>query len=182
MTDTSVLVRPVIVAAIPPDGIDQAIVATESERAAIAAAYGLVDVAALSADLKVERPVADVVLVRGRVRASIVQSCVVSLVPVVQEIDEPVDLRFVDAASGRAPAPPRPGAEVMIASESADPPEPWSGPTIDLGAVALEHFALAIDPYPRAPGAVLDAVAGEDGEAARESPFAALARLAVKKQ
>lgn len=182
MTDTSLLARPVIVAAIPSDGIDEAIVATAAERAAIAAAYGLLEVAALAADLKVERPAADVILVRGRVKASIVQSCVVSLVPVAQEIDEPVDMRFIEAGSDRAPAPARPGAEVMIAPESADPPDTWSGPTIDLGAVVLEHFALAIDPYPRAPGAVLDAVAGEDGETAAASPFAALARLAAKKQ
>lgn len=181
MTDNPLLVRPITVAAIPPAGIDETIVATAAERAAIAAAFGLIEVAALSADLSVERPATDIVGVHGRVRASIVQSCVVSLVPVPQEIDEPVELRFVDAASARAPAPPRPGAEVMIDAESIDPPDTWSGPSLDLGAVVLEHLALAIDPYPRAPGAALDASAAEDGETAAGSPFAALARLAEKK-
>ena len=180
MTETSLLPRPVIVAAIPPSGLDEAIVATGDERAAIARALGLLDVPALSAELKVERPADDVVLVTGRVRASVVQPCVVSLAPVAQEIDEPVDLRFVAAGSARAPATPRPGAEIMISAEAEDPPDTWSGPTIDVGAVALEHVVLAIDPYPRAPGAVLEVPAGQGEAPGPASPFAALSRLAKK--
>ena len=42
--------------------------------------------------------------------------------------------------------------------------------TIDLGEAAAEQLALALDPYPRAPGAVLEME--EEPEAA---PFAALA-------
>jgi len=42
-------------------------------------------------------------------------------------------------------------------------------PTIDLGAIAVEHFLLAVDPYPRAPGAELPADVGEPGaEASKE--------------
>lgn len=181
MSEVPLLSRNVNVAAIPSTGRAEEIVATEAELTAIASAYGLVAVAALSADLKIERPAADVVVVDGRVRASIVQNCVVSLVPVAQEIDEPIRLRFVDAASAKAPEPPRPGAEVMIAAESMDLPETWSGPTIDVGAVVLEHFALAIDPYPRAPGAALEVEADESPAADEESPFAVLAGLTAKK-
>ncbi|MBZ0229956.1 MAG: DUF177 domain-containing protein [Bauldia sp.] len=182
MNDAPHLSRNVNVAAIPSAGRAETIVATDAELTAIASAFGLVAVGALSAELKIERPAADVVVVDGRVRASIVQNCVVSLVPVAQEIDEPIHLRFVDAASAKAPAPPRPGAEVMIAAESMDLPETWSGPAIDVGAVVLEHFALAIDPYPRAPGATLADEADESASAVEESPFAVLAGLTAKKK
>lgn len=181
MNHDPLLSRSVNVAAIPSAGLAETIVATDAERAAIRSAYGLVEVGALSAELKVERPAADVVVIDGRVLASIVQNCVVSLVPVAQEIDEPIHLRFVDAASAKAPEPPRPGAEIMIAAESFDSPETWSGPAIDVGAVVLEHFALAIDPYPRAPGAALEVEADESPAVDKESPFAVLAGLTAKK-
>jgi hypothetical protein len=46
---------------------------------------------------------------------------------------------------------------------------------IDLGAIAAEHLALGLDPYPRAPGAEF---ADHIEDAAREtSPFAALGLL-----
>jgi len=71
----------------------------------------------------------------------------------------------------------RPVAEMMIDSGELDPPDLLSGPTIDLGAIAVEHFLLAIDPYPRAPGAELPAEAADPSPDSSDSPFAALARL-----
>jgi uncharacterized metal-binding protein YceD (DUF177 family) len=61
-----------------------------------------------------------------------------------------------------------------------EPPEVFTGKSFDLGPVVTEHFALAIDPYPRAPGAELptDPDAGAANQS--ESPFAVLAKL--KKQ
>ena len=50
---------------------------------------------------------------------------------------------------------------------------PYGGGSIDLGEAAAEQLALALDPYPRRPGAVL----AETTAAADRSPFAALARL-----
>ena len=172
--------RSVTVATIPPAGIVEEIVATDAERAAIAAELGLVAVAALAAEVTVGRAASDMVLIDGRVRARIVQNCVVSLVPVSQEIDEPIHVRLVDSASDKAPPPPRPGAEILVGGEPVEPPDTYSGPTIDIGMIALEHFALAIDPYPRAPGAELEAPA-DAPPAAGTSPFAVLAGLAARK-
>ncbi len=45
---------------------------------------------------------------------------------------------------------------------------------MDVGAVATEFLLLAIDPYPRKPGAVFDAPKNDDPGA---HPFAALAAL-----
>ena len=85
--------------------------------------------------------------------ADIVQTCVVSLVPVDQHIDETFQVRFV-----RDPGKlPKVGAEVVVDPAAPDPPELLTGPTIDVGEIAEEYFVLAIDPYPHAPGATLPA-------------------------
>ena len=55
-----------------------------------------------------------------------------------------------------------------------DPPDPIVDGKVDLGALAAEFLALALDPYPRKPGA--EFAAPEVAEP--DSPFAELARLA----
>ena len=62
-----------------------------------------------------------------------------------------------------------------------DPPEPVTNGQIDFGALALEHFILNLNPYPRAPDVQFQTEAlgneGEDGETSKNSPFSALAGL-----
>jgi hypothetical protein len=58
--------------------------------------------------------------------------------------------------------------------DAADGPERMVGGVVDLGAVATEFLLLAIDPYPRKPGAVFAAPPAENAAA---NPFAALAAL-----
>jgi uncharacterized metal-binding protein YceD (DUF177 family) len=171
----SPLSRPLEIGAISDDGRAERIVASEAERAAIVAEHGLVGLEALSADLDVRRSAAGLIVVDGRLRAEVVQTCVVSLVPVPQKIDEPVHISYATAGSDAAPPKPRPGAEVMVDPEF-DQPDLIEGTTLDLGAIVAEQFALALDPYPRAPGAALpeDAATDDDRPA---SPFAALAAL-----
>jgi uncharacterized metal-binding protein YceD (DUF177 family) len=162
---------------IPTTGHVVRIEAGPEERTAIAEAYGLVEVRSFVADLEARRAADRSLVVDGRVRAEIVQNCVVSLEPVMQSINEAIQVRFVPADAPNAPAPPRPGAEIHV-DPDAEPPEILADGRFDPGDVALEHFALAIDPYPRAPGAELpDEVTGSAG-AERESPFAVLAKLA----
>jgi hypothetical protein len=63
-----------------------------------------------------------------------------------------------------------------------DPPDPIIGGVIDLGQVVAEQLVLALDPFPRAPGAAFDSPA--DAPAAEGTPtpgpFAALAALRQK--
>jgi uncharacterized metal-binding protein YceD (DUF177 family) len=155
------------------------VVASDDERAAIAASLGLLELTALSADLTLARTTNTAVALSGKLTADLVQSCIVSLDPVPQHIDEPIEARFVQAGSREAPEEPKPGSEVRIADEEDDPPEVYSGARIDIGATVLEHFILAVDPYPRAPGAVLEQ---DEGGADRDSPFAGLAALNRKNQ
>lgn len=167
--------RPLEIGAIGEDGRAEHIVATEAERAALSAEHGLVGLDALSADVDVRRAAGGLIVVDGRIRASLVQTCVVSLVPVPQAIDESFHLSFATAGSDAAPPKPRPGAEVMVDPEI-DQPDLLEGSTLDLGAIVAEQLALALDPYPRAPGAALPPEAAADGDRP-ESPFAALAAL-----
>ena len=106
----------------------------------------------------------------GQLRALLDQICVVTLGPVVQEIDEPVLRRWDPSVVASA------AAEEELDAADLDAPEPL-GDVIDLVPVLVEALALAADPYPRAEGAALDrSVFGPEGtepltdEAAR--PFA----------
>lgn len=111
--------------------------------------------------------------------ATVTQTCVVSLEPVVTRIDTPVHRRFVPDL-----APDRSEVTVAFLENGEDEIDPL-GERIDLGRVALEALALGLPAYPRRPGAALDPliVAPPDAEAPTEAdvkPFAALAVLRGK--
>ena len=146
------------------------LVADEGERQAIARAYGCVAVDALSAELKIIRR-GDDLRVTGELRAQVVQPCVVTLDPLPASIREEVTFSFAP------PAPPRRGAREEeaedIAYEGEDPPEPLVDGEADFGAILLQFFALALDPYPRKAGVELTAAPDEE----KTHPFAALKGL-----
>src|SRR6202041_434776 len=141
--------RPIKVDALPRDGLEQTVEAAPAERAALAAELDLADLARLTATFFLKR--ADKgVRVTGAVHAEVTQTCVVTLEPFPVTIDEPVDVRFArptEERSGR-----RSEAETL-ALDAADPPDPIVDGRIDLGALAVEFLALALDPHPRKPGA-----------------------------
>ena len=107
--------------------------------------------------------------VSGRVQAQVGQTCVVSLEPIENAVDETVDVLFTPgAAAGGDELAAEPGVD------GRDPPEPLVDGIIDLGALATEFLLLGIDPYPRKAGAEFAAPKVED---AGERPFAALEAL-----
>ena len=172
MNATALLSRPVEVSDIGPVESHYAIDATAVERAEIASAFGLEAISSLTAELVMMiRPRAKVIELSGRINAAIIQNCVVSLEPVEQTIDEPIAASFVEEG---VPMPKSESLDVIVDPVQEDPPETLTGPVIDLGAVVLEYLDLAIDPYPRRPGAEMPenpakAIA-DDGD----SPFAVL--------
>jgi hypothetical protein len=83
--------------------------------------------------------------IEGKLSARVVQSCVVTLEPVEQRIEEAVARNYVPEADYR------PAAEVDLDPDAEDDPDPF-GTVIDPGLLALESLALVLDPYPRAPG------------------------------
>lgn len=162
---------PVTLDQITESGLHRAIEAPETARDAIARLAEVRDVPAFSATFDLAKR-GTKVHVTGRVRAKVGQTCVVSLEPMETDIDEAIDLTFAPPAAGAASAddglaePARKGAE--------DAPEPLTGNSIDLGAIAAEFLILAIDPYPRKEGAEFAPPAVEE---TGNKPFAALAAL-----
>jgi hypothetical protein len=165
---------PVVVAQIPDSGLHREIEAGPAAREAMADIAGLREILSASASLDLTLEKAGRVHVTGRVRAGIGQTCVVSLDPIENDIDEAIDLIF---------APPEQIPELAdLVDEAAesdteipDPPEPIVNGVIDLGRLATDALFLGIDPYPRKPDVVFKPVI----EAAdpEDHPFAALKAL-----
>jgi hypothetical protein len=160
---------PLSVSEVPETGRHIDLVADEGTRAALAKLSGLADLPRLAASFDVTPHGRGGLHVVGRVSAKVGQTCVVTLEPIENDIDEAIDLVFSPAS---ALPPASAGGEVEVPAE--DAPEPLVGGRIDLGAIATEFLILAIDPYPRKPDAMFQPPpAGEDSA----HPFAALAAL-----
>jgi uncharacterized metal-binding protein YceD (DUF177 family) len=99
--------------------------------------------------------------------AAVVQECVVTLEPVPAELSEDFTIIY------GAPAAEDELLERGLAEDGDF--EPLAGAEIDIGEAVAQQLSLALDPYPRAPGASLPA--DEDAPAVVEHPFAALAKL-----
>jgi hypothetical protein len=165
---------PVTVAQIPDTGLHREIEANQAAREAMADIAGLREILSASASLDVTPKKGGRVHVAGRVRARIGQTCVVSLDPIENDVDEAIDLIF---------APPEQIPELAdLVDEAAesdaeipDPPEPIVNGVIDLGRLANDALFLGINPYPRRPDAVFEPlVVAADPE---DHPFAALKAL-----
>lgn len=149
--------------------------ADEKERKALADSWDILSVDDLRAELQVNRWKKDGIRVKGRVRAKIVQACVVTLEPVPSVIDEQFEQIFVPENSKLARRPANDAGEMVLDPDGPDLPEVFVGDTIDAGAVVTEFTALAIDPYPRKAGIEFDGHIEDDGQNDKKpSPFAAL--------
>jgi uncharacterized metal-binding protein YceD (DUF177 family) len=159
------------------------IAASEGERAALAKRFGFLGLPAFAARVTVDRRIGGQVVVEGRLRGRIVQACVLTLDPVMQELDDTFRLVFKkDLADERDPE----SGEAVLSAQ-ADAPEPLSGNLLDVGEIVAEQLSLAADPYPRRPGAKLEDVlprprgGGRKGPPEpRRHPFAGLAALRDK--
>ncbi|WP_332692021.1 YceD family protein [Bosea sp. (in: a-proteobacteria)] len=150
--------------------------ATQPDFAEIARHLGVASLEALKATCSLSRN-GDRVKLEGKITAALHQICVVTLEAFPVALTVPLKLDFAPEAELAAAAAADAGEgeiDIEVLLNEQDPPEPIIDGVIDLGAITLEFLALALDPYPRKPGANFDDVAPE---AAPESPFAALARL-----
>lgn len=154
---------------LPQNGIAVSIEADESQRAALASTHELLAVGHFSADLLARPWRGDGVRVSGKINADIVQACVVTLEPLDAHIDEEISALFVPEGSKLARLETEIG-EIVLDAEGADLPEPFAGDRLDLGAIAEEFFALAINPYPRKEGATFAPVAKDDEDEGDELP------------
>jgi uncharacterized metal-binding protein YceD (DUF177 family) len=161
---------PVIVAQIPEIGLSWNLEADKPTRDAMAKIAGLREILSARAEFNVKPESDGRVHVAGRLVARIGQTCVVTLDPIENNIDETIDLIFAPPEQ----IPDR-ADDADEGPDAADQMEPIENGIIDLGRLATDVLYLAIDPYPRKPGAVfeprIEAANPED------HPFAALKTL-----
>ncbi len=145
----------VSVTRLPRKGMPVVIEASETQRAALAEEHGLLAVERLRAELAVSGWKRNGVKIEGRVEARIVQSCILTLDPIPNSIAEEISAVFLPEDSRLGRESFGEGGEILIDVDGPDSPETFSGDRIDVGALVEELFGLAIDPYPRKPGACL---------------------------
>jgi hypothetical protein len=158
---------PIRVEDVPDTGRRVEFTADQSIRASIAGAAGVNGLTRLEATFDLTRHGRSGLHVVGGISATVRQTCVVTLEPILNEVNEAVDLVF-------APARAQTSAVAELAAEADDPSELIIDGVVDLGAIATEFLILGVDPYPRKPGAVFEAPRSADRDA---TPFAALAGL-----
>ena len=152
--------------------------ASAKERAAIAEALGLDDVLELSTSYRIRPRAGGRYVLKGTIRARIVQTCVVTLEPFENVIEE--------AIGGEYWPPDRLPVEAVgsahVGAGDADDPLPLVEDRIEAGQLVFETLALAIDLHPRRPDAAF-VLANDPGESVadkpedRPNPFAVLAKL-----
>lgn len=145
--------------------------ADEGERKALADRLDLLSLDWLNARIGLSRDSEGLVRLKARFKARCVQSCVVTLQPVHQELDEEFELFFKEDTSLNGIG----ALEVTIEDELW--PEPPNQGRIDIGEAVSQQLALALDPYPRAPRAVFEATAERVIEAEQASPLAEIGNL-----
>jgi len=160
--------RPQRVDTIGDDARTIEIDADAQERAALAKRFDLIGIEKLTGKFTIRRDAAGIVA-EGRVAAAVTQACSITGDPLPAAVDEPVALRFVAEEDA--------GQDEVELGDSDIDVIPYDGGTIDLGEVAAETMALALDPFPRGPNA--EVVLKEAGVLSEEQagPFGVLAAL-----
>ena len=161
--------REIAVARISPTGLEEDLEAKPEERAALAKRFDLVELRSLKAQLSLKTSGQETIFVKGKIKAEIVQRCVVTLELMTTSINLKVDTVCLPADQHRA------GAGSSHYDELDDEFEIFSNGKIDLGEMVAQHLGVTIDPYPRKEGATLPAT--EFGARVEElHPFAHLVK------
>lgn len=147
--------------------------ANAAERAALARRFALPSIESLSAQIHLQRIHGGTALrLTGHIVADLTQTCVVSLEPVQNRVDDEFTILFA------ADAPADAIADDPEREETWAEPLPQGG--LDIGEVVAQHLFLALDPYPRRADAAVEGRWAERPDPAAESPFSALAKLKAK--
>lgn len=153
---------------VPRGGLRVKIEADEASRARMVEAFDLRALPRLSAMFTITGT-ARRLKVKGEVRADIRQTCVVTLEDFDSQVHEQIDMTFSEDV-------PKEGAAAQNEDDGfslREDPEPILNDRIDLGEIAAEYLALAIDPWPRKADVSFSYVEDE-GE---PSPFARLKEM-----
>jgi uncharacterized metal-binding protein YceD (DUF177 family) len=151
-------------------GYSDRIEADDGVKTRVAKALGVPEIKRLAAHMKLE-PTPDGAVLKGRVRSELSQTCGITLEPFPVDVDANFEVRLTTAPPAEIDAE---DAEFGLAD--LDGPDYLPDGIADLGAYAVEHLALELDPFPRKPGVVFE----QPEQAAEPSPFSVLANLKPK--
>ncbi len=157
---------------LPADGRKLTLKGDDELNPMLAERLDILAVDDFAADL-LARPLRGGIQVIGKVRATVQQACVVTLVPVTQTLKANVDRVFMPGKDPHADKT----ADLYFDAEGEDEPDYFEGDYADLTELVVETLALALDPYPRAPGVEFEPGRDGDDDPAKSSPFAALSAL-----
>lgn len=169
--------RPFDVAGVGTQEKSLVLEARPEERRALAGRFGLPEIARFVTEITLRRESSELIALEGRFEARLTQVCVLSGEPFEAEVKGSFTRRYLEGRAAELP-------EEDIDPEADDPPEALGPEGLDVGEVAAEELSLALDPYPRKPGARLDKSRfGESEEEAEKgkNPFAVLAELKDRK-
>ena len=152
------------------DGERIDLIADDGERKLVADRLDLRGLDRLEAHATLERK-GEIVRARGRLKASLCQSCVVTNEPVDAHADEAFDIYFLPE-----PKTDSPEEEVELVESDCDVVF-HDGAAIDLGSAIADTLALGLDPYPRSASAEVALKEAGVLSEADAGPFAALAKL-----
>lgn len=153
--------REVEIARIPRAGRPFAIAAEPAELVALARRLRVERIDRLEArGTVIGDPRDGLVTVRGHFEAEVTQLCVVTLEPVSTRVEGSLRRLFLPGAAA--------AVREVVVDPLAEEPEPLAGDRLDLGEIVTEELALALDPYPRLPGATLGGEASEADGSERE--------------
>jgi len=166
--------RPQSIDEIGRDGLHVRLVADPGECAALAKRFGIIRISGLEAELDLRQSRGgDIIAVSGQIEAAVEQECVVSLEPVASKISETVEERFARNAEI--------ADDILV---SVDEPEEIDdlvvGGEIDLGEMLAQCLYLALDPYPRKEGVVIDESVEVAAQDRGSNPFSVLENLKTK--
>lgn len=147
-----------------PGGVKRTLEPDAATRARIVKALDLASLDSFIAEMELA-PSPGGWRLSGRVRASLAQTCGITLEPLPLEIDAPFFLTLAEAVEEDSD-------EIVITLDDESPDLIENG-QIDLGQYAVEQLALRLDPFPRKPGAEFV----QPPEPAEISPFAVLKQL-----
>jgi len=155
------------------NGAEIVLAADADARARIAAWADIPKVEAFGATVHLRKHSANRFALDADLVADVVQDCVVTLEPVKGRIEKHVHRELHLAHQIRH----RPNEVIPLGAGAGDDevPEEIESLEYDVAGPLLEEFALALDPYPRAPG--VEFAAPAEAEPVRENPFAVLKNL-----
>ena len=138
-------------------------VASDEELKILVTRFKFLDVLSLSAELTICKSACDCWNVVGQLRGVVVQACNTTGVPLRETLDFLIEERYV-----------RSGGDQKEVDVHMGVAEPLENEAINIGELLAQSLAIAVTPWPRAPGAPETFTSGEE---LSDHPFAGLAAL-----